>query len=154
MRPLVPKMRPGRKKTLNWIFSEHVLEEMWNITICFSFFEAVTRVVSNWFLLNFGCEFWRLVGAVGKYWKQWLCNMFCVKSQISKVCGLSFSNSFAYVSLIPSWSMFLSFWVFFGVTIGSFLVPQVVLGVILEASKKCCKLGQFRQFGERGEATL
>ena len=31
---------------------------------------------------------------------------------------------------------FLSFWVFFGVSFGSLLVPKVVLGVVLEASKK------------------
>ena len=43
-----------------------------------------------------------------------------------------------FLGLLPG-AFFLSFWVFFGATFGSLLVPKVALGVVLEASKKDAK---------------
>ena len=66
---------------------------------------------------------------VSKSRKQRFCNTLYAKSQIGSVfCVL-------WQTLLLPGACFLSFWLFFGITFGLFLLPQVALGVVLEASK-------------------
>ena len=148
------------EKTLNWTFSPSpsrgsifgtFREELWKRFICFFFIfwgrhlDGISLISTSFLGLFFqdSLGLWVNLGnsdfAIRSMWNHRfqgsVGSVFCV-----------FWHTF--LGLLPG-ACFLLFWVFFGVTFGSLLVPTVALVAVLEASKKWWKKG-LGQFWERG----
>ena len=104
------------------------LKEIWKTASNFDFFEAVSKHFSSDFLLISGAFLSHRLRLYAHRGNSDFCNMFCSKSQISRVQGFDLFNYFGAPLGFA-----------FSYTVVFLLVPKVVLGLLLEATTILCK---------------